>query len=186
VAAELHPHSVGNENRSAGDGHARPLSRGTQHLEVAPDEAPIGDPILSPGLFLQATGEAHYTQDLPLPSRGLHGTVVLSECAHGTFSWKGGLDAVERELKARFPSVVNLVTRADVPGNNLQGLAKDEPVFADGEVLCWGQLIGLVVGTDPLELREAARWVNRLSLLLFVLGRYEEHQAGAAAKPARP
>jgi cob(I)alamin adenosyltransferase len=33
---------------------------------------------------------------------------------------------------------------------------------------------------------EVKRWLNRLSLLLFVLARYEEGRAGRAAKPARP
>jgi cob(I)alamin adenosyltransferase len=32
---------------------------------------------------------------------------------------------------------------------------------------------------------EVRRWLNRLSLLLFVLGRYEEHLAGRRAKAAR-
>src|SRR5207247_146250 len=32
---------------------------------------------------------------------------------------------------------------------------------------------------------EVGRWLNRLSLLLFVLGRYEESLAGRPAKPAR-
>lgn len=32
---------------------------------------------------------------------------------------------------------------------------------------------------------EARRYLNRLSLLLFVVGRYEEHRAGLPAKPAR-
>ena len=33
---------------------------------------------------------------------------------------------------------------------------------------------------------EVTRWLNRLSLLLFVLARYEEDRAGRAAKPAKP
>jgi cob(I)alamin adenosyltransferase len=32
---------------------------------------------------------------------------------------------------------------------------------------------------------EVSRWLNRLSLLLFVLGRYEENLAGRKAEPAR-
>jgi cob(I)alamin adenosyltransferase len=32
---------------------------------------------------------------------------------------------------------------------------------------------------------QARRWLNRLSLLLFVLARYEEGVAGRAARPAR-
>lgn len=33
---------------------------------------------------------------------------------------------------------------------------------------------------------EMRRWLNRLSLLLFVLARYEEAMSGRAAKPAKP
>lgn len=33
---------------------------------------------------------------------------------------------------------------------------------------------------------EVGRWLNRLSLLLFVLARFEEGRAGKAAKAARP
>jgi len=36
-----------------------------------------------------------------------------------------------------------------------------------------------------LENQSVLRWLNRLSLLLFVLGRYEESLAGAKAQPAR-
>ena len=32
---------------------------------------------------------------------------------------------------------------------------------------------------------QVLRWLNRLSLMLFVLARYEENRAGRAAKPAR-
>jgi cob(I)alamin adenosyltransferase len=32
---------------------------------------------------------------------------------------------------------------------------------------------------------EALRWLNRASLLIFVLARYEEHVAGTAARPAK-
>jgi cob(I)alamin adenosyltransferase len=37
-----------------------------------------------------------------------------------------------------------------------------------------------------LENAEVRRWLNRLSLLLFVLGRYEEELAGSTAQTARP
>jgi cob(I)alamin adenosyltransferase len=36
-----------------------------------------------------------------------------------------------------------------------------------------------------LENQEVRRWLNRLSLLLFVLGRYEEALAGRSASPAK-
>ena len=37
-----------------------------------------------------------------------------------------------------------------------------------------------------LEAPETRRYLNRLSLLLFVLGRYEEDRAGQKARPAKP
>jgi cob(I)alamin adenosyltransferase len=36
-----------------------------------------------------------------------------------------------------------------------------------------------------LENPQAQRWLNRLSLLLFVLARYDEHVSGLSARPAR-
>ena len=36
-----------------------------------------------------------------------------------------------------------------------------------------------------LDNPDVGRWLNRLSLVLFVLGRYEENLAGRAAKPAK-
>jgi cob(I)alamin adenosyltransferase len=39
--------------------------------------------------------------------------------------------------------------------------------------------------SGELQNRDLGRWLNRLSLLLFVLGRYEESLAGQAAKPAK-
>jgi cob(I)alamin adenosyltransferase len=39
--------------------------------------------------------------------------------------------------------------------------------------------------SGELQNRDVGRWLNRLSLLLFVLGRYEESLAGQAAKPAK-
>jgi cob(I)alamin adenosyltransferase len=37
-----------------------------------------------------------------------------------------------------------------------------------------------------LDNQHVRRWLNRLSLLLFVLGRYEEDLSGRSAKPAKP
>jgi cob(I)alamin adenosyltransferase len=38
---------------------------------------------------------------------------------------------------------------------------------------------------NGLANKQVVRWLNRLSLLLFVLGRYEEQLAGSAAPPAK-
>jgi cob(I)alamin adenosyltransferase len=39
---------------------------------------------------------------------------------------------------------------------------------------------------NGLKNHQVRRWLNRLSLLLFVLGRYEEALAGSPASPAKP
>ena len=36
-----------------------------------------------------------------------------------------------------------------------------------------------------LQNPDVRRWLNRLSLVLFVLGRYEESQSGRRAQPAK-
>jgi cob(I)alamin adenosyltransferase len=39
---------------------------------------------------------------------------------------------------------------------------------------------------NALDNEQVRRWLNRLSLLLFVLGRYDEQLGGISARPARP
>jgi len=42
-----------------------------------------------------------------------------------------------------------------------------------------------LIRQGAVENPEIRRYLNRLSLLLFVLGRYEEKQAGHPARPAK-
>lgn len=42
-----------------------------------------------------------------------------------------------------------------------------------------------LIRSGGFENQQARRWLNRLSLLIFVMGRYEEAQAGKPAEPAR-
>jgi len=42
-----------------------------------------------------------------------------------------------------------------------------------------------LAGSGGLDNPRVGRYLNRLSLVLFVLGRYEEARAGLAAKPSR-
>lgn len=160
VAEQLNPRVVGPSNRSGALPYRRPLSTGRQHVETYPGEAPVGEPIINRSAIFQACGEARYTHDIPLPPHGYHASVVLSQQARGSFSYRDGLDAVKANLHAQFPGVKALVTVADVPGDNLQGMGGDEPVFADKEVIYWGQLMALVVASDATEALRAAQWVG--------------------------
>ena len=52
------------------------------------------------------------------------------------------------------------MTVADVPGKKLIGVFHDEPVFADGEVTCFGQIIAIVVAENLMVAQRAAKVVK--------------------------
>lgn len=170
VAEQINPGEVPGRDRSAGEVFERPVSRGTQSFETYPDEFPVSRPIIKLSAFEQATGEARYTHDLPLPPRGLYAAFVTSLRAVADFAYAipgGGGEAVDaRALLAhvaeKFPGVVDFITYLDIPkqGRNLQGSAKDDPLFCEGKVTCWGQSIGLVVAEDEQTAIDAAAYVR--------------------------
>ncbi|HEY0323382.1 MAG TPA: molybdopterin cofactor-binding domain-containing protein [Pyrinomonadaceae bacterium] len=160
VADLLFPNEVQEVNRSGGELYERPLSGGEQHVEIYPDEAPVGEPILRTTAFQQATGELKYTQDLPLPPHGLEGVLVLSTKASASFGYTEEVKNISAHLAEKFPGVKAYISRADVPAGNLVGLGGDDPIFADKEVIYYGQAIGIVVAGDAWTAAEAARYVQ--------------------------
>lgn len=160
IADQLFPNEVQRVNRSGGEVYERPLSGGQQHVEVYPDEAPVGEPILRTTAFQQATGEMKYTQDLPLPPHGLEAALVLSTRARASFGYSMDVKSIGSHLAEKFPGARAYVSRSDVPAGNLVGLGGDDPVFADKEVIYFGQAIGMVVAGDAWTASEAARYVQ--------------------------
>ncbi|MBI3930292.1 MAG: molybdopterin-dependent oxidoreductase [Armatimonadetes bacterium] len=160
AAQQLAPRSVDPGNGSAAEHHVRPLSRGEQEFTVVPELFPLTRPIIKQAAFVQASGEARFTQDLPLPVGGLHARVVCSRRPHADFTFAPGLEA---RLQERFPDFRGLVTAADIPegGNNLVGLGEDDPVFCDGVATSAGAPLGLVLAETARTAREAAAWVER-------------------------
>ena len=163
---------------SAGRLQVRPLSRGSEVTEIYPREGPVGMPLLKDTAFLQATGEATYTDDMPLPPNGLHAVYVLSGISAGTFRWRGGSAAAAlRAIARKVPGVVDLVTIDDVPilgtdkaaqarPNNLIGMGNRDPVFAqDGRIISWGQPIALVLAKDPWSAQTAGRLLEEQHLI---------------------
>ena len=159
VAKTLEPGSVDPRNVSGAEQATRPLSQAQQYVPGNEATPPVGEPVENLFASLQTTGKAKYTQDLPLPVHGYHGAVVLSARSRAAFSWQGGVEAVKAELRAQFPRTKGLITVADVPGSNLQGLGGDEPVFADKEVICNGQLVAVVLAPHQLDAEAAAAFV---------------------------
>ena len=98
------------------------------------------------------TGRAEYTDDLPEPHGLIHAYLGLSHCAHGTIT---GMDFTDT-LAA--PGVLGVLTAEDLPGvNDVSPNGKDDdPVFADGEVLFWGQPVFAVIAETRDQARRAA------------------------------
>jgi cob(I)alamin adenosyltransferase len=88
------------------------------------------------------------------------------------------LEALMRSLEAEAPMPEGFILPGATPVSAALDLARAVVRRAERRVVA-------MTRAGLLENREAQRWVNRVSLLLFVLGRYEEHQAGARAKAAR-
>eukprot|EP01032_Pedospumella_encystans_P017621 gene17621-20075_t len=180
--------------RSAGQRNGPQETRGTQAYEKDPAEYPANLPYIKIGAYLQATGEAQYVHDIPLPRRGLNGAPVQSTVALGTCTYRiPGVEGpaspaqVLEVLRQRFPGVVDYVTAVDVPAAAVIGIGADEPLFAisvepsacphgrlpAGYDACapllltgFGQSIGMVLAEDEQEAQEAA-WHLQTELCLF-------------------
>lgn len=140
----------------------RPLSRARQCVTVDRTFAPVGEPFTNHSAFLQVAGRAKYTQDIQLPTGGLYASVVLSKRAKAQFYFPKQLADFCANIRSVFPRVIDFITADDVPGTNLQGLGRDEQLFARDEVKFVGQVIGIVVAGNMSEARSAASWVSEM------------------------
>ena len=113
----------------------------------------VGRPTPHEGARLHVTGQARYTDDLPLPPGSLHGWPVTSPHAHAR------VVAVDASEATTIPGVVTVLTREDAPGENNSGpLRHDEPLFlGGGDVAMYhGQAVAWVLGTSVEAARQGA------------------------------
>ncbi|HYM66298.1 MAG TPA: cob(I)yrinic acid a,c-diamide adenosyltransferase [Patescibacteria group bacterium] len=82
----------------------------------------------------------------------------------------------ELEVKVRMPD--GFILPGATPGSAALDLARAVTRRAERRCLALERVRG---AGNP----QVGRWLNRLSLLLFVLARYEEELAGSRARPAR-
>jgi xanthine dehydrogenase large subunit len=100
---------------------------------------------------LHVSGEARYTDDIPLPAGTLHAAFGLSRIAHGTVT-RMDLEAVRAS-----EGVVDVLVAADLPARNDYGpIVADDPILAEGLVQYVGQPLFLVVATSHEAARKAA------------------------------
>jgi xanthine dehydrogenase/oxidase len=105
----------------------------------------------------QSTGEAQYTDDIPVQMNQLFGCMVLSTKAHAKIL------SVDPSPALDLPGVVDYVDHNDLPGPeaNWWGAPNcDEIFFAVDEVFTAGQPIGLILADTALRAEQAARLVK--------------------------
>ncbi len=112
----------------------------------------IGKPLPHDSAPIQVTGQARYTDDIPLPAGTLHLAFGQSPVAHG--------ELVSLDLSAvrAAPGVVMVLTARDfdeVP--DCSPSVHDEPLLCTGTVHFVGQPVFLVAAESHLAARKAAR-----------------------------
>jgi len=147
------------ELRSAAVHYRRPTSTASQtYAGGDPSLAPINAPVTKLAAKIQASGEAKYTGDLSNPNRCLFACPVTSTKARATIS------SIDITAAAALPGVVRVVTAKDVKdlggSNNAGPFPGDEQIFAESEVLCYGQYVALVVAVSFDIAERAARLVT--------------------------
>jgi cob(I)alamin adenosyltransferase len=103
--------------------------------------------------------------------------------ARGTFPTMGAADVEQLDdVMAELEAAVAMPTEFILPGTTPASAALDvsRTVTRRAE-----RLVVRLAREGKLDNRQVQRWLNRLSLLLFVLGRYEEHVSGTTARPAK-
>ena len=111
-----------------------------------------GEPFPHDSANLHVSGEAVYADDIALPSNTLHAALGLGTVAHGR------VRSIDLTAVRQAPGVVEVVSAADVPGeNNFGPVLKDDPIFADRLVEFAGQALFGVAATSYRAARRAAR-----------------------------
>jgi xanthine dehydrogenase large subunit len=112
-----------------------------------------GEPLPHESAALHVSGEALYTDDVPLPASALHAAFGTSSIAHGRVR-RVDLDAVRTA-----PGVVAVLTAADIPGaNNYGPVVADDPILARDLVQYVGQPLFLVVARSSSPCG-SPRWI---------------------------
>jgi len=150
-------------------------------LAALASQAQVGVSRVHESAHLHVSGEAVYTDDIPEARGTLHAALGLSPLAHGR------LLSVDLALLRGQPGVVDVITAADIPGDNNCGpLVHDDPLLASGELRYLGQPVFAVIATDRELARRAASMAGqaiRAEPLPPVLTALEAHALGQYVVP---
>ncbi|CAO2650838.1 Nn.00g091350.m01.CDS01 [Neocucurbitaria sp. VM-36] len=158
VLAELHAEETEIDTQAIGE-IEREISSGKKDDKAAEAyiQKEVGQSKNHVAAMKQCTGEAQYTDDIPLQRNELYGCLVLSTKAHAK------LLSVDAEPALDLPGVVAYVDHKDLasPEANWWGAPScDETFFAIDEVFTAGQPIGMILADTAKHAEQAARAVK--------------------------
>ncbi|XP_060084586.1 xanthine dehydrogenase/oxidase-like [Ylistrum balloti] len=115
------------------------------------------------------TGQAMFLDDMPRFENELYVQPVFSTRAHARIL------SIDKSVAMASPGVVDFLDASTVPGENKWGLfAQDEPLFAENEVFCVGQVVCAIVATSEHYAKTAADLVKIMYLDLPNITTMEE------------
>lgn len=124
-------------------------------LSQRPADPVVGESHHHESAFGHVTGAALYTDDLVGRLTGvLHAFPVRSEHAHAR------LDSLDTAPALAVPGAVRVITAADIPGVNDQGVKHDEPMLPVDEIMYFGQPLAWVLGEDLEAAKAGAQAVT--------------------------
>lgn len=137
----------------------REISKGEEDREatVAYQQKILGKASPHVAALKQCTGEAQYTDDIPVQKNELYGCLVLSSKA------RAKILSVDFSAAMELPGVVDYVDRTDMPtpeANKWGAPVCDEVFFAEGEVFTAGQPIGIILADSAQHASAGARAVK--------------------------
>lgn len=152
------------------------VSDGTQHYKTQDPvndkdfKAPVAQPYIKLMAMYQASGQVHYTHEIPLPPNGVNAAFVQSRRALSDYHFvkpnsQSPVSAAKlsEHLHQKFSAFVDLITHRDVPAQkyNFQGMGSDQPLFAVKQVGYVGQSIALVLAKTEQDAIDIAAYVTQ-------------------------
>ncbi|ONM10084.1 aldehyde oxidase3 [Zea mays] len=115
-----------------------------QEMVFGDEYKPVGKPIKKVGAELQASGEAVYVDDIPVPKGCLYGAFIYSTRPHAH------VKGINFKSSLASQKVITVITAKDIPrgGQNIGSsfpMLGEEVLFADQVVEFAGQNIGIVI-----------------------------------------
>ena len=133
-------------------------------------KAPVAQPYIKLMAFYQASGQVHYTHEIPLPPNGLNAAFVQSRRSLADYHFEKpntnspiSAAKLREHLKQKFPAFEDLITYREVPSQkyNFQGMGSDQPLFAVKRVSYIGQAIALVLAKSEQDAIDIAAYVTK-------------------------